>query len=282
MSQSQESSFKGDPLNCPKCEERGLPRCKHFIHRCKIENCKKKPFKNGYCSCHIPKVTKPSKPSKDPLQEFERQERIRRVDEAKEARKQFIADEIERLKSLEDYSNPDRHLLEEFLMKIAMEEEDEQIRLEEEFEETMNFYQQQFKEKYGTPRRRSFASFSYLFEDNSSSSKKSKKKGSGSSSDPHGATSAESSSEDDKSKKDKKIKMPFSIRCLFEHLEIVPTRNVQEVRLAYRRAAVRCHPDKNAHRAAEATAQFQALSSAYEEIVAHLEGRNLDEEENEP
>jgi hypothetical protein len=53
----------------------------------------------------------------------------------------------------------------------------------------------------------------------------------------------------------------------YEVLDVAPTATDQQIRQAYRRAALRCHPDKvPPEQQAEATVRFQELAGAYHQI----------------
>lgn len=51
--------------------------------------------------------------------------------------------------------------------------------------------------------------------------------------------------------------------AFYAFLEVAPTASADEIRKAYQRKALRCHPDKNLQRKDEATAEFQRLAHIY-------------------
>jgi hypothetical protein len=259
------------PSFCKVCAKKGLLKCKHLIHQCQSLGCKKKPFKNGFCFVHIPKPARsPVTPEeKDPRLEEERQERIRRVNETREARFHFIQEEIQRLKDLEDYSNPDHSRLDAFIYKIICEQENEQARLEREFDETMRHHRRQFQAKYGQ-RRTFFGTWKADFERKKPKSPTTEDNRRNSDSDNNCGSREEKSEAKEKNKDGKKsFKFPSAVRSLFSFLEIDPTQDIALIRMAYKRCAIKNHPDKNTEE--DATEKFQSLSSAYEEIMDFME-----------
>ena len=66
-------------------------------------------------------------------------------------------------------------------------------------------------------------------------------------------------------------------RDYYEVLGVEPTATDEELRSAYRRAALRLHPDKNIGREEEAQRAFQELSAAYSVLKEPLERRWYDQ-----
>jgi hypothetical protein len=263
----EESAGSKSPSFCKVCAKKGLLKCKHLIHQCHSPDCKKKPFKNGFCFVHIPKLARSSVTTeeKDPRLEEERQERIHRINESRKARFQFIQEEIQRLRDLEDYSNPDHSLLDAFIYKIICEQENEQARLEREFDETMRHHRRQFQAKYGQRR-----TWKTDFEKKKPKSPTTDDRKRDKDSDSNDGSREEKSEAKEKNKDGKKsFKFPSAVRSLFSFLEIDPTQDIALIRMAYKRCAIKYHPDKNTEE--DATEKFQSLSSAYEEIMDFIE-----------
>jgi hypothetical protein len=68
----------------------------------------------------------------------------------------------------------------------------------------------------------------------------------------------------------------------YQVLGVSESADLHEVRTAFRRAALRCHPDVNPHRRGEAEAEFRVLFEAYQNVLGRLNSpaawQNLDAE----
>ena len=54
------------------------------------------------------------------------------------------------------------------------------------------------------------------------------------------------------------------MRCYYEELGVERRADEAAIRSAYRKLALKWHPDKNQHNAVEAEERFKALQAAYE------------------
>ena len=236
---------------CEKCKQKNRPKCNHFLNLCSFFGCMKKPFIQGFCRCHFPKKPKLEIPTEtrsnnaqkllDSHLHFEQQRQL------------YIADTIARLKNEHSYYDCERNYrLENFIEQIRMETQNEQDRIEREFDETMRFFRTAYTNNFSNSdgsrnksRNRKFKFFDRnKTSDDSDESKESK--------------STENFTPDEIARRN----------GLFVFLCIEPTTDISIIRTAYKRAAIKYHPDKNP--GADAAERFIEIHDAYESIMESL------------
>lgn len=227
---------------CDNCISLGKTNCSHRRTHCAYESCKRKCFRDNFCASHIPKPKKEVAPPPDPRIELERVKRRELIMEQERERAERNAKRLNELRNRREYGSTDYSAIDEFITKIRDEAEEERERIEREFEETCRFFRGETRQDESGDKWRRERSRKPKF------------------------TSEDTGSKTNTEQKERKFSQ--NIIFLFTILQIDPTRDILEIRTAYKKGAIKLHPDKNP--GIDTRGRFQELSNAYEEIMEFL------------
>lgn len=278
-------------MNCSKCNKvtkRGeilsLGKCSKCVSLCNFEQCKKKSFKNGYCHCHVihgvqlkltmgPKI----------VTEEEKQRRINNAIKLDQFDREVrvVREQIANLRSevtYEDMSKRDRiHFMEENLKDLI---DNRRMDLDDEIENLKSYYRN--LPSNTIPKKSKFTSWFERDKDRSSESKKTNQNRKANRTGERSGQSEnkEKNDESDNASDDESDNEYYSGDREFKNLVIeafvmfgIPkTRNLTDIKTAYRKKALEVHPDKNNNKddGINYTELFQELSKAYEFININI------------
>jgi len=234
---------------CDKCLQKGKDNCKHLIGKCKL--CDRKSIKDGYCSTHIPKKIV-TKQIPDPKINEERMRRINLMMEQQRYRDEMIEREYFRIRDTSAYG--DKAELDDFILRVNRERQEEEERLNHEFEETMRFFNNMRPEATHNKMKGNRSKYTKEKPKHDENPKRPRER-------------YHSNGEEETNERPKSLRTG-EFESLFVFIEIEPTRDVITIRKAYKIAAIKLHPDKCS--APDAHEKFIEMSNAYNRILEIL------------
>lgn len=249
---------------CKACIRNNRTRCNHLKTQCSVENCLRKSFKNGFCSNHIPKINKLPDVPPDPQIEIDRKLRIQMVDAKMERKRELRKRQEQRIRDSTVYGEINDAALNAFYEKCRIEDEMENENIDREFQRTYDYFQSR-NHRRSTP---VFTSFDDDFRKTPKARKHESRDGPKKTKRQSSDDSSSDEEEERKSRSEQPQKKKTGLESFFELLGIEPTTDVSAIRYAYKRAAIKLHPDKNIGR--DTTEDFQNLQSAYEQILSTI------------